>query len=319
MRALVVGCGSAGKRHIENLITLQDIEKVFIYTNIDYCLNNFANKEKLELVSSLKNLNVSFAIIANETYKHLETAMLLANHGIHLFIEKPISHNLKNMTLLRKTIKNNNLKVYIGYNLRFLGIIKFIKELLSKKALGDIYFAKIEVGKYLPLWRQGMTCKQSYSIHKGKGGGVSLDLSHEIDYMRYLFGDPSRWSVIKTKVGNVTIDSDDLFEGIFLYPGGFICNVHMDYLQVEPKRELRIAGSKSLLICDLINKNMTIRENGKGGESTFNDAEMFNINSTYYDELVHFIDAIQHDFKPCITLEDGISVLHLLQNGHKNV
>lgn len=319
MRVLVAGCGSAGKRHIKNLIALQEIEKVFIYTNIDDCLNNFSNKEKLERVNSLEKIDVDFAVIANETYKHIDTAIVLGKQGIHLFIEKPVSHNFNNIDLLMEIIKNNKLKTCIGYNLRFLGIVQFIKRLLNEKAFGNIYFAKIEVGKYLPLWRQGINYKGSYSIHKYKGGGVSLDLSHEIDYMRYLFGDPSSWNIMATKIGDVTIDSDDLFEGIFLYSSGFICNVHMDYLQVNPKRELRIAGSKGLLTCDFINKKMTIRENDKGMESIFNDTAMFNMDATYCDELVHFMDSIRHDFEPCITLEDGIGTLKLLQNEYKNV
>ena len=83
--------------------------------------------------------------------------------------------------------------------MRFLGAVRHIKEQLAKNLLGDIYFAQIEAGQYLPLWRE-RDYTESYSAHKSKGGGVALDLSHEIDYMRYLFGNPCSWKVFKTKV-----------------------------------------------------------------------------------------------------------------------
>lgn len=315
LKVLVVGCGSIGKKHIKNLLTIEEIEKILVYTNTRHLLDEFKNNTRVQLVKSLENVNVNFAIIANETYKHLETAIFLAEKGVNLFIEKPLSHNLEKVDILKELIKGKRLKVFVGYNLRFLSAIRYIKDQLFKKSIGDLYFAKIEAGQYLPYWRSNIDYRKSYSANKEKGGGVSLDLSHEIDYMRYLFGDPSSWKIIKTKVSKLEIDSEDIFEGLFKYENGFVCNVHTDYLQGDKKREIRIVGSKGVLICDFIKKNIRVIKDNS--EININHEGMFDIDKTYIDELIHFIKSIKEDIEPDITLDDGIKTLSLLED--KNV
>ena len=111
--------------------------------------------------------------------------------------------------------------------------MKYVKDRLSEKIIGDLYFAKIEVGQFLPLWRPDRDYRDSYSASKAKGGGVALDLSHEIDYMRYLLETPVTGKYLKARASKLEIDSDDVFEGIYRYDNNFICNVHMDYLQKD--------------------------------------------------------------------------------------
>src|SRR4030067_1623976 len=315
MNVLVVGCGSIGKRHINNLIKLNNIVSVFVYTKNKNCLKELDNENKIKTINNLDDIKPDFAIIANETHKHIDTAISLAERGINLFIEKPLSHSLAKTDALRNIVKEKGLKAYVAYNLRFLKAMGYVKEQISKKAIGDLYFARIEVGQYLPSWRADRDYKNSYSASREKGGGVALDLSHEIDYMRYLFGDPSNWKVVKAKVSNLEIDSEDIFEGIYLYDNNFICIVHMDYLQLNKKREMRIVGSKGEIICDLVKNEVTVNVNNKN--SAINDKGMFDINKTYTDALMHFIESIKRDVEPSITLEDGIKVLRLLED--KNV
>lgn len=313
MNALVVGCGSIGKRHINNLVKLNNIESVFVYTKNENCLKELDNDSKIRTINNLSDIKPDFAIIANETHKHINTAISLAERGINLFIEKPLSHSLKKTDTLSKIVKEKGLKVFVAYNLRFLKAMGYIKEQILKKAVGDLYFARIEVGQYLPQWRPDKDYRDSYSASREKGGGAALDLSHEIDYMMYLFGDPINWKVVKAKVSDLEIDSEDIFEGIYLYDNNFICNVHMDYLQLNKKREIRIVGSKGEIICDFIKNEITV--NNKN--SVINDKSMFDINTTYADELIHFIESVKKDTEPSITLEDGVKVLRLLED--KNV
>lgn len=315
MKVLVVGCGSIGKRHINNLIKLNNIESVFVYTKNKNCLKELDNDSKIRTINNLSDIKPDFAIIANETHKHIDTAISFAERGINLFIEKPLSHSLKKTDTLSKIVKEKGLKVFVAYNLRFLKAMGYIKEQILKKAVGDLYFARIEVGQYLPQWRPDKDYRDSYSASREKGGGAALDLSHEIDYMMYLFGDPSNWKVIKAKVSDLEIDSDDIFEGIYLYDNNFICNVHMDYLQIEKKRQIRIVGSAGTIDCDLVRNEVTVNVNNKN--SAINDKSMFDIDKTYTDELTHFIESIKSDVEPAITLEDGVKVLRLLED--KNV
>ena len=315
MKALVVGCGASGRRHISNLLQLKNIGSISVYTKNKECLKGLKGDGKINIINALDNIEADFALIANETYRHIDTALFLAAKGMDLFIEKPLSYNQDKADELKEIAKKKKIKIFVGYNLRYLGAMKYVKDRLSEKIIGDIYFAKIEVGQFLPLWRPDRDYRDSYSASKAKGGGVALDLSHEVDYMRYLFGDPCNWKVMKARVGKLEIDSEDMFEGIYRYDNDFICNVHMDYLQKDKRREIRIVGSEGMLSCDLIGKSIRINKGDK--ETVINDRDMFDIDRTYMDELMHFIKAIEKDMVPDITLDDGINALKLLEDGER--
>jgi len=312
MKALVVGCGASGKRHISNLLQLKNIEGISVYTKNKECFKGLKGDGKINIINALDNIEADFAIIANETYKHIDAAIPLAERGIHLFIEKPLSHNLNKTNELREIAQKKKIKIFVGYNLRYLGAMKYIKDRLSEKIIGDLYFAKIEVGQFLPSWRSDRDYRNSYSASEAKGGGVALDLSHELDYMRYLFGEPCNWKVMKARVSKLEIDSEDIFEGIYRYDNNFICNVHMDYLQKDKKREIRIVGSEGMLNCDLIGKSIRIIRDDK--ETITSDDCMFDFDKTYSDELNHFIGTIQGKTAPSTTVEDGIMALRLLED-----
>lgn len=310
MKALVVGYGSIGRRHAANLCALESVSKVLIYSR-HITGTEGPKHDKIEFAGSIENARADFAVICNETLGHLDAAMTLASRGIPLFIEKPLSHSLAGTASLRAVAEKQSLPVFIGYNLRFLGAIKFIKEQVADGAIGKPYFASINAGQYLPDWRPGSDYRTCYSASKSSGGGVALDLSHEIDYMRYIFGDPYNWKLVKTKVSDLDIDCEDLFEGIYAYPAGFTCSIHLDYLQKQKQRSLRVAGSGGTICCNLVTKTISI-DDGKN-KTLVTDEKLFNIDDTYRDEMNHFMDIVKTRGKPCITIDDGIKALQLIE------
>lgn len=323
MNILVIGYGSIGKRHVDNLLKLRHVEQIIICSNHIISFQNHLEKKRLKLVRSLEDLSpmmsngrqIDFAIIANETYKHVETAHVLAESGIDLFIEKPISDTLTKAISLKKIVEKSNIKIFVAYNFRFLGAIQYIKNQISSGVIGRLYFAEIEVGQYLPSWRTLRDYRKSYSARKEQGGGVALDLSHEIDYMRYLFGDPVSWKIMKSKVSDLEIDSEDIFKGIYEFSNGFLCSVHMDYIRYNKKRGINIVGSKSALECDFIKKYIKLQKNNDE-ISLIEDAYLFDVDESYKTELNHFIESIKKGKTPQINLNDGIEVLKLIKDDY---
>lgn len=316
MDVVVVGCGSIGRRHIYNLVKFDKVKRVFVFTKNKDCFDALDNSSgKISPVTSIGGICADFAVICNETYKHLDASIPLAKKGVDLFIEKPLSHNLTNTGSLRKIAAKNNIKVGIGYNMRFLGAIRLIKERLAKKDIGDLYFARLEVGQYLPYWRKAGDYRKSYSASLKKGGGVSLDLSHEIDYMRYLFGDPVEYKFMKARVSNLEIDAEDVFEGIYRYKDNFLCSVHMDYLERQKKRQMRILGSKGLITCDFVKMYIRIEKIGRKG-LLIRDRKYFDLDKTYNEEIKDFMFTLGSNRLPRCGIDDGIRAVELTQVKH---
>jgi predicted dehydrogenase len=321
MNVLVVGFGSIGRRHAQTLAGMDEIGTVFVLTSqkpeeIHGGKVSFIKPPDLShatLSEYLGGRNVTAALVTNETSKHIQTSLALARAGLHLFIEKPLSHSVSGASDLREIVRKNRLKVLVGYNLRFLRAINSLKDLLNERAIGDPYFVRIEVGYSLPLWRPERDYRTQYSASSAKGGGVALDLSHELDYMRYLFGQPQSWKVVRTKVSSLEIDTDDVFEGIYQYKSGLICSVHMDYLQPQKRRHIRIVGSRGVVECDLQGKFLKVA--AEGCEEVNNEDEaLFDVPATYLEEMRHFIATVQGLETPLVTLEDGMQVLQLLED-----
>lgn len=310
MKVLVIGFGSIGKRHVRNLLDIKTVKSIYVVTKIKPKAE-FKKQSKITFTNSY-NHKVDFAIVANQTHKHIKSALTLAQNKIPLLIEKPVSHNLKEIKSLSRLVKKHKIPVLIAYNLRFMPVFNKIKDLLNKKALGMLYFAHIEVGQYLPDWRPGTDYSKSYSAIKERGGGVSLDLSHEIDYMRHLFGSPVKHKIYKEKVSQLKINSDDIFKGTYQFSTGFLCHIHLDYLQIKKQRFIRIVGSKGELFCDLAQGLLKL--NTQKNKKQWTSKKLFDLNKTYKDELKHLIDVVNKKDSPKISLNDGIAVLELLKD-----
>ena len=124
MKILVVGYGSIGKRHVNNLSSLLT-SKILVCTNREY--DKFLKKKDCKIFKSLKKSIVEkpkAALITNVTSEHVETAINLANAGINLFIEKPLSNSFSNVKKLIRVVKKKKIVTMIGCNLRFHPCIK---------------------------------------------------------------------------------------------------------------------------------------------------------------------------------------------------
>ena len=161
-------------------------------------------------------------------------------------------------------------KIFVAYNLRFHPIIQKIKYLIANE---DILFINVRSGQYLPMWRPDSDYRNSYSSSKNKGGGALLDLSHEIDYIQWLFGDFVIKGSIITKISDLEIDSDDIVTVIArIKNNNALLNFTMDYLSKKPIREIIIYANEKDIIADLIKSEITINyKNGSSENMDFKD------------------------------------------------
>jgi hypothetical protein len=253
------------------------------------------------------------AIVANESSLHVQTARRLLDAGAHVLIEHPLAIGVSPGLLdLVRDVAATDRVVRVAYNLRFLGAIGRIASLLRDGTIGAPLFVRIEAGQWLPDWRPGRDYRDGYSASASRGGGVALDLSHEIDYMRMLLGMPTAWSTYRAVTGLLDGDSEDVFEGVYSFDDGALCSVHLDYLERQARRRIRIVGSVGTIECDIPGQRLDVSTGGT--VTALGEPDLFDVERTYIREVEAFLAEIEGTPAGLPTLEDAVDVLRLLRD-----
>jgi len=298
MKVLIVGLGSIAQKHIKAL------RKIFSDLDI-YALRSSADAKPIDCVinifdlTEINSLNIDFAIISNPTSLHKETILNLIPYKVPLFIEKPVFDKLDAETLLTD-IRLNAIPTYVACNLRFLECIKFVKEFLRNKRINEV---NIYCGSYLPEWRPGVDFRKVYSANEDMGGGVHLDLIHEIDYMFWLFGKPSHTiSTIRNR-SSLEISSTDYANYLFEYPN-FCVNTILNYYRRDAKRSMEILLEEGTIKVDLLRNKVFFEE----AEVFSSDKTIFD---TYEDQLLFFTQDVLKKHIEFNTITEAVEILRL--------
>ena len=258
MKILLTGMGSIGKRHAQLLRECSwDIDLITYRSDSSKSRNSFNIPEYTELEEAL-DTDPDIVFITNPTNQHIETALLCAKAGCDLFIEKPLSHDLENIDDLISTVENRDLITYIGCQLRFDPVLIAAQEKLQNEDLGDILSFRATSGSYLPDWRPESDYRESYSADPDRGGGVVLDLIHEIDYSHWLFGPLQATSSEIGYTGTLEIDSEALAEVLVRTSDDIIGSIHLDYCRRRPQRKLEVVCEDGTVIADIHEQTLTL-------------------------------------------------------------
>lgn len=276
MNVLIIGLGSIGKKHVDSLFKIdKDI-------NI-YALRRFENCETYKHVQNITNYLdiieiIDFIIISNITSSHFDTILEFSKFKIPLFIEKPLIHELKGILKLKKEINEKEIITYVACNLRFHPVINYLQKKILPEItkINEIY---VYCGSYLPDWRPGSDFKNSYSSNKKMGGGVHLDLIHELDYCYWLFGKPEKLNSYKFCKSHLNINSIDSVNYLLDY-NDFNIKINLNYFRRDSKRYLEILTDNDTIYCDLINNK--ISSFSKNYEVKFDKINTYDLQMHYF-------------------------------------
>lgn len=297
-KVLVIGYGSIGRQHVNNLISLGC--KPYVLTSYP------EENPHIKFITSLKECeDIEYSLICSPTSRHLDDFINITENFSckRVFIEKPVDALKEKALIIKQIAYKLDIDVFIGYDMRFLGVFEIIKEFI-KNHRSLIRLVEIKVGQYLPEWRPYKDYRKSYSSIRALGGGVDLDLSHEIDYMIWLFGIPdSKLFNMTDKISNLEIDSPDYFKGIYKY-STFLVDVELDYIR-SLERKMRIIGeNKILLDVNFIGKSLKVLD------EYYSDPTLFDFKSCLVEEMKEFLNM---DFlRNLANLDDGIKVFDFL-------
>jgi predicted dehydrogenase len=322
----MVGLGGVGQRHLRNLRTLLGPEADISAYRVLRAAPVLTDTLKVEAGSQLEqkyNLTTFASLeealahkptavfICNPSSLHIPIALAAAEAGCHLFIEKPLSHSLEGVEKLIDLVERKKLVAMVGYQMRYHPCLRRVKSALDSGEIGQVLAAHAEVGAYMPNWHTYEDYRTSYAARADLGGGVVLSQIHEIDYLLWLFGAPSRVFAMGGHLSSLEVDVEDVASSLIEYRvnGRMVpVELHQDYLQRPPSRTLRIVGEKGKLVADIEQLTVTVFDE-TGKPSSHEHFAGFQRNQLFIDELSHFLGCIERGEPPSIPLADGASSL----------
>ncbi|MEE9324789.1 MAG: Gfo/Idh/MocA family oxidoreductase [Dehalococcoidia bacterium] len=313
MKILLVGLGSIGVRHANNIKRLRPETTLLAYRARGLPPSGLDSGVEFQAFTDLEEALSQYpeaVIIANPTALHMPVALAAIRHGCHLFIEKPLSHSLEGVEELLAEAKAERLSVMVGCNYRFHPGLRQIKQWLAEGRIGRMVSVEARAGEFLPDWHAGEDYRRGYSARLDLGGGVILTFIHELDYIYWLFGLPIRVQAVARKVSTLDIEVEDV-AAITLDYGGVIAQVHLDYIQRPPERNCLFIGEEGTILWDYYKDEARLFDASLGKWEVFSNPQGFERNSMYLDEMAHFFACMDGQEIPLVPGEEGRDVLAL--------
>ena len=259
LKICFAGIGSIAKRHIKNLRTISKRRDILLqidaYRRVQEEMDGIDNVYT-DFMSIPDDYDVIF--ITNPTDMHLDTLKKFHEKGKHFFIEKPVV-SLKQIDDARQFQTREHSVYYVAGPLRYNAVIQYVKNNIDPD---DVISVRSISSSYLPDWRPGQDYRETYSAHKEMGGGVSIDLIHEWDYLTYLFGWPQKVKSLIGKKSNLEIDSDDYAIYIAEYMDKVV-ELHLDYFGRKTIREIELFTKNDTVLGDIANNRIVFLKGGK--------------------------------------------------------
>lgn len=287
MKVLIIGLGSIGRRYLRLLQDNYNYDLFAFRSSKGQQSTNEVDIPQLTKWDEVRDLRPDVVLITNPTFLHVETAMACARLGCRLFIEKPLAHTIDGLDELLSLIDQQELPTYVAYNLRFHPVIQRVKDEIDR---GGCQHLRVTSTSYLPDWRPGQDHLQSYSARLEMGGGVLLDLSHELDYTAYLLGGIDAIGGRHYRRGEVTVDAEDYGDLLVQTPTA-PANIHIDFASHRSQRVVTADFPEYALTGDLIRGTLTRYEHG---QVTAKEDFGTDLEHTYLDQLAYFFDNLDN-------------------------
>jgi predicted dehydrogenase len=222
--AVVVGLGSIGQRHAR------------VLKEIGHAVTTVSRRgagDYVSIADAIRHARPEYAVVATETAAHAVALRELAEAGFRgtVLVEKPIFPRTG-------TVPDYPFaRVFVGYNLRFHPVVTALSERLRGRQAITV---SAYVGQDIREWRPGRDHRSTASATEAAGGGVLRDLSHELDYLLWLFGPWGRVAALGGSSGARDLEVDDHISLLLEMQRSQTVQVHMDYLDQPGLRKIRI-------------------------------------------------------------------------------
>tara|TARA_B100000700_G_scaffold324294_1_gene430065 strand:+ start:685 stop:1683 length:999 start_codon:yes stop_codon:yes gene_type:complete len=311
-RILICGLGSIGRRHLRVIkMNWPDVKISALRSGFGKAYDKESNLENIFFsLDDALTWNPTCVIIASPANYHLEHALSFARNDIPVLIEKPVGCGAEKLEDWDELLSiSEKIPILVGYTYRHDPCALFVKERLIQHDFGRLVEADLYCGSWLPDWRKGIDYRDSVSAKKELGGGVLLELSHEIDLAMWFFGplEIINSKMISTDI--LDIEVEDYVSLSCVNQVGVEISIKLNFCTTPLRRQIMIRGEKSSLVWDLADGTVDISNKSRNHNNKKLGLER---DQVFKCELLHFFECAEKlDFPKC-TLKDGINTLNLI-------
>jgi predicted dehydrogenase len=335
MKALFVGLGSIGQRHLRNLkrIAGSDLQLLAFRArggrgllndqgefNADVDPADYHGMRVFPSLEAALAERPAVTFVTNPTSKHLEVAIAAARAGSHLVIEKPLSHSTEGLDQLQTAVAKAGVVAAVAYQLRFHPALATVRAWLAEGRIGRVVSAQLSNGEYMPGWHAYEDYRGTYAARRDLGGGAIGTQSHELDYALWLFGRPRTVYALGGHLSRLDLDVEDTAT-LLLDCGSdhpLPVSVHLNYLQKPPVKQCTIVGDRGTIRCDILACTAHLTD-VDSGQTTSYAASEFQRNDMYIAFLRAFLAAIDGRGEVTVSLQEAIATMHTIGAAHTSM
>lgn len=312
---LIIGTGSAGKRHATNLHNLgciiscvdprtDRLEEVEEETGITL------RRRFSSLSDALSASSYDGAVVASPPVYHVNQSIECLEHNIPVLLEKPVAANREDAVLLEQAVAKADVPLLLGYTWRWWPSLIRIKEMIEKEAIGKLLHVTYVMSANLADWHPWESYQDFFMSNKEQGGGALLDESHWIDQMIWILGgSPVELMGSVEKISSLHINSDDNVDIFVKYPNNIRVTLHLDLFGRPHEKSIKFIGETGTLIWKvneiLIGKTM----DDEWEKEIFTDDR----NAMFVSVAREFLEMVDGKRHPSCTIHDGMKVMVVIE------
>jgi predicted dehydrogenase len=316
-RFLIVGLGSMGKRRLRNLLDLGYSDIIGYDMRIDRT-KEVSKQYKIKTVTNFQEalyFKPTTMIISSPPNLHNKYVKIAIKNGINFFTELNLLSNE-----VKKIIDLMKYSSVIGKpscSMKFHPMVLELKKLLKKNLIGNICVIHHHSGFSLPLWHPWENHNDFFASKKLTGGAREL-FPVDLIWIVSLFSEISSVFGNVTKISNLDAKIDDIYNAMFEFKNGIICNYITDVITNPPSKTTKIIGEKGTILCDfktgeiLLLKEKTRKKiKVKMGSTARGYVGTTPPESLYFEETKNFVNSLKGKLYP-FSFVDELNILKIL-------
>lgn len=312
---LVVGSGSVGKRHMRNLASLGC--RISAMDPRQDRLDEAA--AETELVSSYTTLDRAMAdvssfdgvVIGSPPSVHVDQCVALAEKGVPILLEKPVSPDLDGARRLGSALDETGCPLLLGYTYRWWEPLGEFRDAIGDGRIGRPYHARFVMSAHLADWHPWERYQDFFMASKALGGGALLDESHFIDLMLWFFGMPENLFARVEKLSSLEIDTDDNVDVLAFYPDNLRVSIHLDLYGRPHEKYISVTGDDGTIEWSFDPNR--IRWSSKAEHVWEEKSYGFERNDMFVNVAREFLDLLDGKRDLTCAIGDGIRALEVIE------